>query len=72
MSNQLKTIKVKEKINVNAIKHIAKNDTAKQNELLDELYNKYHLLGEELFIQSYLLANRFMTYEMLMRVLQRM
>ena len=37
MSNQLKTIKVKEKINVNAIKQaIAKNDTAKQNELLDE------------------------------------
>ena len=37
MSNKLKTIQVKEKINVSAIKHIiAKNDTAKQNELLDE------------------------------------
>ena len=37
MSNQLKTIKVKEKINVNAIKQaIANKDTAKQNELLDE------------------------------------
>ena len=37
MSNQLKTIQVKEKINVSAIKQaIAKNDTAKQNELLDE------------------------------------